>query len=182
MDRFLLSITLKGKDGRMNGKIDFVLVDLKELEKGKFKEIKRVTLAGEPGKTINLREYFSRDDKLVFQAVGDRFWLLDANTLAKIDERMSTFGENHDAMPTPDGKYALLTVRNDKTDATDAKGKPIIKNGKNVKIIDGQLQLYDVDAKRIVGKTASACFACHKGLGLGDKDAHLCGLDAVYRK
>lgn len=182
MDRFLLSITLKGKDGRMTGKIDFVLVDLKELEKGKFKEIKRVTHAGEPGKTINLREYFSRDDKLVFQAVGDRFWLLDANTLAMIDERMSTVGENHDAMPTPDGKYALLTVRNAKTGASDSKGKPILKNGKNVNIIDGQLQLYDVDAKRIVGKTASTCFVCHKGVDLGDKDANLCGLDAVYKE
>lgn len=182
MDRFLLSITMKGKDGKMNGKIDFVMVDLKELDKGKLKEIKKATHSGEPGKTINLREYFSRDDKLVFQAVGDRFWLLDAKTLSKIDEKMSTVGENHDAMPTPDGKFALLTVRNDNTDACDAAGKPIIKNGKSVKITDGQLQLYDVNARRILGKTASTCFACHKGKGLGDRPAHLCGLDAVYKR
>lgn len=182
MDRFLLSITLKGEDGKMNGKIDFVMVDLKQLDKGKFKEIKRATHTGEPGKTINFRKYFSKDDKLVFQAVGDRFWLLDAKTLVKIDEKMSKGGENHDSMPTPDGKYALLTVRNDKTDAFDAAGKPIKKNGKNVKITDGQLHLYDVEARKIVGKTASTCNACHKGIGLGDRDANMCGMDAVYKK
>lgn len=182
MDKFLLSITMKGEDGKMNGKVDLVLVDLKELDKGKFKEIKRVTHSGEPGKTINFRKYFSADDKMIFQSVGDRFWLLDANTLEKIDEKMSTAGENHDAMPTPDGKYALLTVRNGKTEACDAEGKPIMKEGKVINITDGQIQLYDVDAKKIVGKTASVCFGCHKGMGLGDKTAILCGLDAVYKK
>jgi hypothetical protein len=182
MDKFLLSFTMKGEDGKMNGKIDFVLVDLKELDKGKFKELKRATHAGEPGKTINFRKYFSADDTMIFQSVGDRFWLLDANTLAKVDEKMSTGGENHDAMPTPDGKYALLTIRNGKTEACDAEGKPVMKEGKNVNITDGQLHLYDVDAKKIVGKTASVCFACHKGMGLGDKSAILCGLDAVYKK
>ena len=95
---------------------------------------------------------------------------------------MSTGGENHDAMPTPDGKYALLTVRNGKTEACDAEGKPVMKDGKVINIVDGQLHLYDVDAKKLVGKTASTCFACHKGMGLGDKPAILCGLDAVYKK
>jgi hypothetical protein len=182
MDKFLLNITMKGEDGKMNGKVDFVLVDLKELDKGKFKEIKRATHTGEPGKTIAFRLYFSKDDKLAFQSAADRFWLLDAHTLAKVDEKMSTGGENHDAMPTPDGKYALLTVRNGKTDACDAEGKPIMKDGKNVNITDGQLSLYDADAKKIVGKTASVCFNCHKGMGLGDKTAILCGIDAIYKK
>jgi hypothetical protein len=182
MDKFILTFTMKGEDGKMNGKIDFVLVDLKELDKGKFKEIKRATFAGEPGKTITFREYFSKDDKYVFQSAGDRFWLIDANTLAKVDEKMSKDGENHDAMPTPDGKYALITIRNGKTEACDAGGKPVMKEGKNVNITDGQIQLYDFDAKKIVGKPASVCFACHKGMGLGDKTAILCGLDANYKK
>ncbi len=183
MDRFLLSIAMKGEDGKMNGKVDLILVDLKELDKGKFKQIgKTVTHAGEPGKTINFRKYFSKDDKVVFQSVGDRFWLLDANTLAKLDEKMSTGGENHDAMPTPDGKFALLTVRKGGVEACDVEGKPIMKDGKNVNITDGQLHLYDVDAKKLVGKPVSTCFACHKSMGLGDKTAILCGLDAVYKK
>lgn len=182
LDKFIISITMKGEDGKMNGKVDFILVDLKELDNGKFKELKRVTHVGEPGKTINFRAYFSKDDKLIFQSVGDRFWLLDADTLAKVDEKMSKSGENHDAMPTPDGKFALLTVRNGGVQACDIEGKPILKEGKNVNITDGQIQVYDVDAKKIVGKPASTCFACHKSMGLGDKTAILCGLDAVYKK
>jgi hypothetical protein len=182
MDKFLLTFTMKGEDGKMNGKIDFVLVDLKELEKGKFKELKRATHTGEPGKTITFREYFTKDDKFVTQSAGDRFWLLDADTLKMVDEKMSTSGENHDAQATPDGKYALLTIRNGKTESCDAEGKPIMKEGKVVQITDGQIQLYDFDAKKIVGKPASTCFTCHKGMGLGDKTAILCGLDANYKK
>jgi hypothetical protein len=181
MDKFILSITMKGEEG-MNGKIDFVLVDLKELEKGKFKELKRATHTGEPTKTITFREYFSKDDKYIFQSAGDRFWVLDAKTLAMVDEKMSTAGENHDAMPTPDGKYALLTIRDGKTEACDAEGKPVMKDGKQVNITDGQIQLYDFEAKKIVGKPVSTCFACHKGMGIGDKTAILCGLDAIYKK
>jgi hypothetical protein len=182
MDKFLLNITLKGDDGKMNGKVDFVTVDMKELEKGKFKQLAKATHSGEPGKTIAFRMYFSKDDKLIFQSAADRFWLLDGNTLAMVDHKMSTGGENHDAMPTPDGKFALLTVRNGGVQACDIEGKPIMKEGKNVNITDGQIQLYDVDAKKIVGKTASTCFTCHKGMGMGDKTAILCGIDANYKK
>ncbi|TAN42772.1 MAG: hypothetical protein EPN25_02565 [Nitrospirae bacterium] len=182
MDKFILTMTMKGEDGKMNGKIDFVMVDLKELEKGKFKELKRVTHTGVGGKTITFRMYFSKDDKQIFQSAGDRFWLLDANTLAQVDEKMSTGGENHDAIPTPDGKFGILTVRNGGVQACDVEGKPILKDGKNINITDGQIQLYDVEAKKIVGKTASTCFGCHKGMGLGDKTAILCGIDANFKK
>ncbi len=183
MDKFILTMTMKGEDGKMNGKIDFVLVDLKALENGKFKELKRKTYTGNPTKTISFREYFSRDDKYIFQAGGDRMWVLDANTLDQIDEKMSTAGENHDLMPTPDGKYALLTIRDANTAGCDAEGKPVMdKEGKPIKITDGLIQLYDFSAKKIVGKPATVCFGCHKGMGLGDKTAILCGLDANYKK
>jgi len=182
MDKFILTMTMKGEDGKMNGKIDFVMVDLKELEKGKFKQLAKATHAGEPGKTITFRDYFSKDDKLIFQSAADRLWVLDATTLAKVDEKMSKDGENHDLMPTPDGKFALLTIRNASTGACDVEGKPIMKDGKTVNITDGLIQLYDADAKKIVGKPASTCFACHKGMGLGDKTAILCGIDANYKK
>jgi hypothetical protein len=85
MDKFILTMTMKGEDGKMNGKVDFVLVDLKQLEKGKFKEIKRKTHTGTPIKTISFREYFSKDDKYIFQSAGDRLWVLDANTLELVD-------------------------------------------------------------------------------------------------
>ena len=180
LKRFVISVTMKGEDGKMNGKQDMILVDLPALEKGKFKEIARATLTGEPGKTIAFRQYFSRDDKLIFQAAGDRMWVLDAKTLKLVDEKMTKpdFGENHDIEPTPDGKYALLTLRTSDQVACDADGKPT----PDKKITDGTLALYDVAAKKIVGKPASACFDCHKGMGKGDKNAVLCGLASVYKK
>ncbi len=178
MKKFLLTITMKGEDGKMNGKLDFVMVDLPSLEKGKFKELARNTLSGEPGKTITFRQYFSKDDKLIFQSAADRVWVMDAATLKLVDEKTTgANGQNHDVMPTPDGKYALLTLRTT-TAAVGADGKAI--EGKT--ITDGTLMLYDADAKKLVGKPTSTCLGCHQNMALGDKNAILCGLDANYKK
>jgi len=177
MKKFLIVVTMKGEDGKANGKQEFILVDLAELEKGKFKELARATHAGEPGKTITFRMYFSKDDKYIFQSAADRFWLLDANTLKMVDEKM-TAGQVHDAQPTADGKYAVLTYRTSDTQGCDVEGKPIADK----KITDGVLALYDVDAKKIYTKTASVCFGCHKGMGMGDKNSVLCGLDTTWKK
>ena len=181
MKKFLISMTMKGDDGKANGAIDFILVDLPAMEKGEWKVLAKATHKGEPGKTITFRMYFSPDDKLIFQSAADRFWLLDAKDLKMVDEKM-TKGQNHDAQPTPDGKYAILTLRTSDTDGCDIEGKPIMKDGAPVKITDGTIQIYDVDAKKIIGKQASVCFGCHKGMGLGDKSAVLCGLDTTFKK
>jgi hypothetical protein len=180
MKKFVIALSQKGEDGKMNGKQDIVLVDLPSLEKGKFKELKRTTFSGEAGKTITFRMYFSKDDKLIYQAAGDRMWVIDAANLKLVDEKMTKpgFGEDHDAMPTPDGKYALLTLRTADTVGCDPEGKPT----PDKKITDGALQLYDADAKQLVGKPVSVCFGCHKNMGKGDKNAILCGLDANYKK
>ncbi|HET8538512.1 MAG TPA: hypothetical protein VFL83_01440 [Anaeromyxobacter sp.] len=179
MKRFIVTVTLKGEDGKMTGKQDVILVDLPALEKGKWKELARVTLAGEPGKTIAFRQYFTTDDKLVYQAAGDRMWLLDAKTLKLVDEKMTQpAGENHDVQPTPDGKYALLTLRTSDTPSCDEKGNPI----PDKKITDGALMLYDASARKLVGKPASVCFGCHKDAGKGDKNAILCGLATRFGK
>ena len=178
---FLLALNLT-KEGKGTGDIDFVLVDMAALEGGKFKEIKRATLKGAPGKTITFRESFSADGKLIYQSAGDRLWVIDAATLALVDEKMMPEGvQNHDALPTPDGKLALLTVRN-LTEACDATGKPIMKDGDKAQITDGTVMLYDAAAKKLLNKTTSTCFACHKDMGIGDKNAVLCGLDANWKK
>lgn len=177
--RFIVTITMKGEDGKANGKQDVLMVDLPSLEKGKWKQLAKNTLTGEPGKTITFRQYFSSDDKLVFQAAADRMWVLDAATLKLVDEKMTKdYGENHDVQPTPDAKYALLTVRTADTIACDADGKPT----PDKKITDGNLVLYDAAAKKLVGKSASVCFACHKDAGKGDKSAVLCGIASVFKK
>mgnify|MGYP005834578643 FL=1 len=172
--KFLLLIQ-ELKDGKQTGKIDFVLVDLPALEKGKWKVIAKASHTGEPGKTLTFRQYFTRDDKYIFQSAADRIWVLDASNLKLVDEKMVD-GQVHDMMPTPDGKYGILTVRQ-ATEGCDVEGKPI--PGKD--ITDGMLQVYDFEARKIIGKQVSVCQACHKGMGLGDKSAALCGIDGNWK-
>ncbi len=174
MKKFLISVVMKGDDGKMNGKQDLILVDIPSLEKGKMKELARATIPGEPGKTITFRQYFTMDDKLIYQAAGDRVWVIDAATLKLADEKMTgANGQTHDFMPTPDSKYALLTLRTN-TSVVAADGKPVV---------DGTIMLYDADAKKLSGKPVSTCIACHKDMGVGDnKPSILCGLDANYKK
>ena len=180
MKKFAIVLSQKGEDGKMNGKQDVILVDLPSLEKGKMKELKRATFTGEAGKTITFRQYFSKDDKYIYQSAADRMWVLDAATLKMVDEKMTKpdFGENHDVQPTPDGKYALLTLRTADSIGCDPEGKPT----PDKKITDGTLLLYDADAKKLVGKPVSVCFDCHRNMGKGDKNAILCGLSSNYKK
>ena len=178
----MLLVINQAKEGKGTGDVDFVLVDLPALEKGKMKLVKKATLKGEPDKTLTFRQYFSTDGKLIFQSAADRLWVLDAKTLAKVDEKMAPEGSQiHDVMPTPDGKYALLTVRS-VTTGCDIEGKPIQKEGKSVDITDGVFMLYDAGAKTLNAKATSTCLDCHKKVALGDKNAVLCGLDANYKK
>jgi hypothetical protein len=44
------------------------------------------------------------------------------------------------------------------------------------------LMLYDAGAKKLYDNSTSTCLACHKGMGLGDKNAVLCGLDTNWKK
>jgi hypothetical protein len=180
MKSFLLVLN-QAANGKGNGSIDFILVDMEKLEKGKFKKIAKNTLKGEPDKTITFRQYFSNDGTRIYQSAGDRLWVLDAKTLALIDEKMMPAGNQlHDAQTTPDDKYAMLTVRT-VTAGCDADGKAIVKEGKGVDITDGTLMFYDADAKKLSEKSTSVCLACHKGMGLGDKNAVLCGLDTNWK-
>ena len=181
MKTFILSMN-QVKDGKMTGDVDFVTVDMAALEGGKLKQIAKNTLKGTANKTITFREYYSNDGKLVYQSAGDRLWVIDAKTLKLADEKMLPEGNQlHDAMTTPDDKFALLTVRT-VTAACDTEGKAIVKEGKGVDITDGTFMLYDASAKKLNEKSTSTCLACHKGMGLGDKNAILCGLDANWKK
>jgi hypothetical protein len=172
----------QAKEGKGTGDIDFILVDMAELEKGKFKVIAKNTLKGEPDKTITFRQYFTNDGKYLMQSAGDRLWVLDGKTLKMVDEKMLPPGNQiHDAQATPDDKFALLTVRS-VTEGCDVEGKPIQKEGKNVDITDGVVMVYDATAKKVYEKQTSVCLGCHKGMGLGDKNAVLCGIDSNYKK
>jgi hypothetical protein len=151
--------------GKTTGKIDMVLLDLKALEKGKVKVVAKNTITGNPAKTKTFRGTFTRDGKYLLQSGGDRFYVLDGKTMKLVDEETGVAGDNHDAVPTPDGKYAILTVRT--------------KDGKKV---DGALELYDMKKQKLFGKSASVCLACHKKMGLDVTipKAILCGADVNW--
>ncbi len=167
MKKFVVAVNL-ADNGNMNGKIDILMLDLPSLEQGKVKVLARNQLTGEPGKTITFRQYFTNDGKFVLQSARDRMYVIDAQTLKPVKEQLVS-GENHDVMPTPDGKYAVLTLRETKKD----------KDGKDT--VDGSLQLFDMQAKKLVGKPASTCFKCHQAMGIGGS-AVLCGIDGNWKK
>lgn len=163
MKNFVLAVNRMGEDGKPNGKVDMHMLDLKELEKGNVKVLKSGNLSGQPGKTLTFRQDFTPDGKLLLQSAGDRFFLLDSD-LKQLDEKTMRAGEeNHDAITTPDGKYAVLTLR--------------VSVGEEK---DGQLQLYDIEKKQMVGKPTSVCFSCHTNAGIHG-NAVLCGADAVWK-
>lgn len=154
------------KPGKPNGEIDIVLLDLPALEKGELKVIKKATFTGTPGKTLTFRQTFTPDNKTLLQSAGDRLLVIDAKSL-KLKKEVMVEGENHDAMPTPDGKYAILTIRRDIRSDVDPEGKTIK---------DGLVQLYDIAGEKLVGQASSTCYSCHRNANLHG-NAILCGLD-----
>jgi hypothetical protein len=168
MKNFLLTINVTPSGPfKWTGNTELILLDMNALEKGKLKVLAKNTITGTAGKTITFRQYFSQDGKHFFQSGADRGYLIDAKTLKVLDEITEISGQNHDIIPTPDGKYAVFTLREK------------IKDEKGKEIVDGTLQLYDVEARRIVGKSSSVCYTCHKEVDQGK--AVLCGIDVNWR-
>jgi hypothetical protein len=168
MKKFLLTLNqTPAGHTKWTGNTELVMLDMAALEKGKLKVLAKNTITGTPGKTITFRQYFSNDGKYFFQSGADRGYLIDGKTLKVLDEITNLPGENHDIIPTPDAKYAVMTLREK---IKDASGKDTV---------DGTLLLYDVKNRKTVGKTTSVCYACHKNVGAGK--AVLCGLDANWK-
>ena len=177
MKKFLVVINQAGPDGKGNGKVDFILVKMKPLLKGKWSVIAKNTLTGEPNTTLTFRQYFSNDGKFIYQSAADRMWVLNGKNLKLVDEKMmiEEGSRVHDVWPTPDNKYALMTVRLAATGCDDT-GKEV--PGKD--ITDGVLYVYDSGAKKILDGSQSICLGCHRNVGLGMKNAVLCGIDGTW--
>jgi hypothetical protein len=168
MKKFLLTVNLTPEGfTKWTGNTKLMYLDMADLEKGKITKLAEGVITGKPGGTITFRQYFTPDGKYILQSGADRGYLIDAETLKMLDEITPLPGENHDIMPTPDGKYAIMTLRQK---APDFEGNDSV---------DGTLLLYDIDARKTVGKSASVCFKCHKENGIGK--AILCGLDANWK-
>lgn len=175
MKNFLLVVnkaTGTPKEGwGTTGELALFLLDTAALEKGELKVVKQATLAGgNPKSTISFRQYYTPDGKYILQSANDLFYLIDASTLALVAKENRVDGMNHDAFPTPDSKYAVLTLRK--------KGQ---WEGCNEPIQDGVIQLYDIENRKLIGDGVSVCYACHKDEKI-TKDAILCGLDGNWNK
>lgn len=167
MKKFLLTVNLTPTGfTKWTGNTKLIMLDMAALENGKVTVLAENTITGTPGKTITFRQFFSNDGKHLFQSGADRGYMIDANTLKVLDEITNLPGENHDIMPTPDGKYALMTLRQP---AKDVNGKDST---------DGTLLLYDVEAMKTVGNSTSVCFPCHQKEGIGK--AILCGIEGNW--
>lgn len=155
-----------------NGELALFLLDIPALEKGEFKVLKQAKIeGGNPAdKTITFRMYYTPDGKYILQSAKDMLYVIDAQTLALVAKENRFVGENHDAFPTPDGKFAVITLRQ--------KGK---FEGCDDPISDGMIQLYDIEKKQMVGETVSVCHACHIDAGI-KKDAILCGVEGNWNK
>jgi hypothetical protein len=177
MKSFAVAINLTEKwadastPGKPKGEIDMLLLDMKSLEKGKVKVTKKSRITGKPGKTLTFRQTFTPDGKYLLQSGADRFYLLDGKTLRLLDEEMMTMGDNHDAISTPDGKYAVLTLRRTIKTSEDPEGK---------QMTDGVLALYDIKNRTVIGEPASVCYGCHANIGISG-NATLCGADATWQ-
>jgi hypothetical protein len=172
MKKFLLTVN-ETPDGftKWTGNTRLMYLDMAALEQGKAVKLAEAVITGKPkdatGGTITFRQYFTNDGKYLLQSGADRGYLIDAATLKVLDEITPLPGENHDIIPTPDGKYAVMTLREK---AKDFEGNDSV---------DGTILLYDIEARKTIGKSESVCFSCHKGEGIGK--AILCGLDANWK-
>lgn len=170
MKNFLITanLTPAGFKGWI-GRTKLFLVDMKELENGKIKKLAENTITGTPGKTITFRQTFTPDGKYLLQSGGDRGYLIDGATLKSLDEITEIPGENHDLVGTPDSKYAVMTFREK------------IKNTEGKDIEDGTIMLYDIEAKKVIGKkSVSVCYGCHADADV-QKTSALCGMDANWK-
>lgn len=168
--------------GNTVGKMHMVVLDMAELEKGKVKVLRKGVADGNFKSTISFRQYYSPDGRYIANATADILFLVDAKTLEVIDaETVGPLEQLHDAIFTPDSKYVIATSRSKNLfpDCVDP-----IHPKPDEYLMDGHFKLYDVQAKKFIGKTTSTCLACHdQELGRGENAVHavLCGLDVNWK-
>jgi len=191
MKKLLITINEAETDqGRQVGKLHLFLLDMEEIIRGRVKVLAHNVVPGLPGRTTSFRQYFSPDGKLLANSGGDRLFLLNGETLELLDAEMVGPNEDdHDAIFTPDGKYVIATSRTKENRADAAKLS--LKNpysradakvvGEGDYILDGQLKLYDVAARKFIGSPTSICMPCHNREEV-EEHAVLCGIDANWKE
>ena len=163
------------------GKMHMFVLDAKALEQGKIKVLRKGVADGNAKSTISFRQYYSPDGKYIANATADLLFIVDAKTMKTVASlTMTPLEENHDAIFTPDSKYVMLTLRTKSIlPGCENPAKPADGQWR----MDGQLRLFDVAAKKLVGKPTSTCLKCHdEQIGTDDSAPHavLCGLDVNW--
>lgn len=182
MSQFLLTLNATTqaagkKPPRGKPDILFYMLDMAALEQGKIDIKKTGSVVADAANSIAFRQYFTSDGKYLLQSARDRVLVIDADTLQIVREtglgkEVDTQIEVHDVMPIPGDKYAIMALR-----------VPVKVEGAEETLVDGRIQLYDVENGKTVGSPVSVCRACHEEYdSLKTKKAVLCGIDAVWKK
>ncbi len=139
----------EGPFGKLTGVEYFFLLDLPALvDKGEIKILKKATLTF-PSGTITFRASFTPDSKYILQSGRTRTFVLKTEDLSLVQQSPVPEGvENHDIVPTPDGRYGISTLR-----------VPVDYEG--TKVEDGQIWLYDIANNKYLGEPVSTCRHCH---------------------
>jgi hypothetical protein len=164
--------------GKTTGVIDLYLLDAVKMSQGQAVKLLGPVSIGSPERTPKnkvFRSTWSADGSRIMVSGGDRFWVINAADLRPLNGidgnpnllagSKGKWHHNHDALPTTDGRYALLTLRT----------KP--HTGDDASLWDGEIKLYDLAANTVVGAGVSVCNGCHIEQ-LGEiEHATLCGID-----
>jgi hypothetical protein len=122
------------------------------------------------GGTIAFRSTFTPDGSKILQAGSNRLLVLNASNLTVLHDHTGLGGsfaaftsnggvENHDVMTTPDGKYAILSLRFQHSNSEQQ---------------DSGLQLYDIANDTTIGDPVAVCSRCHSA---GTTARKTCGVD-----
>lgn len=159
--------------GAFTGEALMYVLDATELEQGNVVKLAEGMVFGDGtgpfGASITFRSTWTDDDSKILMSGGDRFWVIDAATLKPLNGEAGDIGiggQNHDAMATTDGKYAILTERVLFYDGGEEK-------------MDGAIQLYDLQNDIAIGPAVSVCNSCHESMMDSKLNVGLCGLDGV---
>lgn len=164
--------------GASTNKAFTFMLDAAELEKGVVSKLAAGTLPGQTGvDNTTFRCNFTADDTKIALAAGEQFWMIDAtsSTLASLNGtnglkvKINAGDHNHDALPTSDGAYVVLTMRT----------KPY-SGATTSNYYDGELKLYSVATNTIIGAGTSVCNSCHGQTT--PKNSTFCGIDGALTK
>ncbi len=153
-----------GVGDNMTGNFTGYLLKMSDILAGTVNTSSVMTTSPTTSAAVAFRSTFTPDGSKILQAGADRLVVLDATDLSELSNDTAIGGENHDVMPTPDGKYALLALR--------------YKNGTETQNTSG-LQLYNIQTGQYgaVGNPVNTCGGCHN-----DTVAHVtCGIDGPIK-